>query len=227
MATSLKQAAARAMDLYYQDYAPRDAFFDVPDFKFHFSVIYNEMFDADFQMFRKMNRQETGFGNVEITSQWLVKEPLKIQAEKIEPIFSATPSSCIFGFGYDAFAYSLDSVKPASPCGCKLQKLSRDEVPYIDISTPTSLCYYWLDANNKISFLNDVKEVFVSYIPSVDAANDNCVISDLIVAKVIKATLDIMFKSKNGNVVDDTNDGNPNGTLQNQQNPALNKAQQV
>jgi len=223
MATSLKQAAARAMDLYYQDYAPRDSFFDVPDFKFHFASVYSDLFDADFQMFRKMTRQETGFSNVEITAQWLVKEKVKVEISEHEPVYYATPSSCVFGFGYDAFSYSLDSVRPASPCGCRLQKISRDEVPYLDIAPTTSLCYYWLEANNKISFLNDVKEVFISYIPSVDANNDDCVISDLIVSKAIRATLDIMFKSKNGNVIDVVNDGNSNPTAQNQQNPALNK----
>lgn len=225
MPTSLKTAASRAQDLFYQDYAPRDAFFDVADFKFHFATIYSEMFDAVFQQTRQMNKREDGFSNVEMTASWLIKDTVKVEPEPTESGYFAKTTYPIFGFGFDEFSYALDTVKSAGKCGCKLQKISRQEAQYLDISPVTSLCYYWQSSGNKISFINDIKEVIVSYVPAVVGSDDDCVISDLIVANVIKATLDIMFKSKNGNVVDEVNDGNTNETIETQVNPVLNKTQ--
>lgn len=229
MPTSLKTAAARAQDLYYQDYAPRDAFFDVADFKFHFATIYTAMFDAIFQQVRKAGKAEDGFSNAEITSAWLVTETLEIKESNYPGLFYANPTSGVFAFGWDEFSYSLESAIPLGECKhgkCKLQKISTDEAAYLDIAPTTSLVFYWLAAENSIVFSGNVGKVLVSYIPSVDPKKDNCVLSDNIVADVIKATLDIMFKSKNGNVIDQSNDGNKNQVLPQQVDPKLTKIQQ-
>lgn len=225
MKTTLKIVASRAMDQFYQNYAPRDAFFDIDDFKFHFATIYTTMFDNAFQQFRKMGKAEDGFSNVEITSNWLVTEEVTAESDKNSDIYFVSPSSCIFGFGWDEFSYSLDNFKPVGHCGCKLQKISRQESHYLDISPTTSLCYYWVEANNKIAVTNKVTGL-ITYVPAVDSKNENCVMSDLIVADVIKMTLDLFFKAKSGNVIDKTNDNNANNNIEGQSNPSLIKIQQ-
>lgn len=227
MPTSLAVAAEKAQDQYYQDYPDRDDFFDLDDFKFHFAAVYSKMFDAFFQQVRKANKGEDGFSNVEMSAAWLVKEEIPVESD--EEGYFASPSSCIYGFGFDEFSYSLDNVRAIGGCPgnetCKLQKISLEEAKYLDITPPSRLVYYWLAAANKIRFQNALTKVAVVYVPAVEADNDNCVVSDNIVADVIKETLILLFGAKSGNVVDESNDGNKNTTQQNQSNPQLTKIQ--
>lgn len=229
MAT-LQEAASRAQDLYYQDYAPRDAFFDIADFKYHFANIYSEMFDTMFQKMRKEGKAEDGFSNVEISSAWLYKEKIDLQEDKNDKrLFTATLSSDIFAFGFDEFVYSLDIVKIIGDCkskNCRLQKIARMDSSYLDLAPTTGLCYYWESAGNEVTFTDNVGQVLVPYVPRVSASKDNCVLSDNIAEAVIRMTLDLFFRSKAGNVVDQTNDSNNNNTLPLQTNPQLPKLQQ-
>ncbi len=231
MSVSLLQVGTLAQDLFYQDYAPRDAFFDIKDFKSHFAQAYAEMLDDMFQKLRKEGKREEGFANVEMSAAWLVKEEIEVLAEESEPFFYAKTTSCIYSFNWDKFAYALDSLRPLGNCNggipCRVQKISPEEAAYLDISPTTSLVYFWLAAENKIMFTSPLAgKVTVSYIPSVDEENDACVLSSSIARKAIRMTLDLMFASKNGNVVDESNDGNKNSTAQNQANPQLTKTQQ-
>jgi hypothetical protein len=228
MSISLKSAATQAMDAYYQDYAPRDAFFDEDDFKRRFALEYDNLLDDMFQKLRKLYKQEEGFSNVEISASWLVREKLTVQSDDTSPYFYAQPTSCIQSFSYDKFGYALDNVRAAANCNggvpCKMQKISPEEANYLDISPTSSLIYYWLEAENKIVLTQPV-DIHASYIPAVDPENDGCILSGAIAATAIKNVLMLMFGAKNGNVVDESNDGNKNGTIQNQGNPQLNRVQ--
>lgn len=228
MSISLGAAAQQAMDAFYQDYAPRDAFFDLEDFKRRFALEYDNLLDDMFQKFRKMYRQEEGFSNVEISAAWLVKEKLEVQSDDTSPYFYVQPTSCIQSFSYDKFGYALDNMRAAANCNggvpCKLQKISPEEANYLDISPTSSLVYYWLEAENKIAITQPLP-VHISYIPAVDPENDKCILSGAIASTAIKNTLQLMFSAKNGNVVDESNDGNKNSTTQNQGNPQLNRIQ--
>lgn len=223
---TLDIVAQDAMDLFYQDYAPRDSFFDLPAFKRYFAQVYADLFDSIFQQFRKEGKQYEGFANVEMTANWIVKETVTV--EGIEGDWYAKPTSCIFGFGYDSFSYALDNIKTNTKCHgekpCTIIKLSSDEARFLDVSQLTGVAYAWLSAENKISITNNVKEVTIWYVPSVDADNGNCIVSQTIVAKCIRTTLDLMFGARNGTIVDETNDSNKVTTAQSQSNPTLNRA---
>lgn len=228
MSTSLKIAASRAQDLYFQDYAPRDAFFDIEDFKWHFAIVYSDLFNQLFQQVRKENKLQDGFSNVEMTAAWLVREKLEPQAEEDGCLFYVQPTSCIFGFGFDSFSYSLDRIRAIGNCPggipCKVVKISSDESQFLDISPVTSLVYAWATAENKIALTAKIP-VEVDYVPEVDATNDNCVLSDNIVNMVIVKTLDMYFKARNGTFVDETNDSNKTVVPELQANPTLSKIQ--
>lgn len=224
----LKTLANRVQDLYYQDYAPDESFFETYDFKFHCAAVYSDILDKMFQLMRKEGKVENGFSNVEISANWLVKEEIELQQDPVTKLWYATTSSKIFGFGFDEFSYALDQVKRIGDCKskkCRLQKLSRNEVPYLDLSAATSLCYFWQDGGDRITFTDNVGKVLVPYVPIVDADNDNNVLSDIIASDVIKAVYTLMVAARNGTVIDESNDSNKNTTAQNQQNPQLNKVQ--
>lgn len=228
MATRLREAATRAKDLYFQDYAPRDKFIDIGDFQFQIAVIYSQMLDALFQAMRRDNRREEGFSNIENSSAWLVEEILPIKFNEELGKYYVKTSTNIFSFNFDGTGNSLQGV-----CGLKdkthrFRKISLNERRFLDVVPVISKVYYYLNNGNEIVFRGDVKEdekITVQYIPQVVGNDDDCLLSDSIVAEVIKQTLIVMFGAKNGNVIDESNDGNKNAVLQQQTNPQLNKIQ--
>ncbi len=73
----LQEIASRARDLFNQDYADRNEFFDLDDFKFHCAAKYSSLLNSLFQISRKENKIETGYSNVEINAQWLITQKVK------------------------------------------------------------------------------------------------------------------------------------------------------
>jgi hypothetical protein len=222
---TLGTAAAMAMDLFYQDYAPRDAFFDQTDFKRHFAAVYADMLNTMAGQVRKENRQLEGFGNLENSANWLIRE--KLTPKKSENgCWVAKPSNCIFNFMYDSFGYGLDQITSAGNCasggGCRVIRITPQEALNIDIAPISSVIYAWLAPDNEIQLSNRV-DIDIWYIPEVDSEDENCHISAAIVHRVIRQVLDLFFVARNGTVIDETNDGNRNSVLGQQLNPTLNK----
>jgi hypothetical protein len=228
MATSLAQLAERAQDLYYQDFATRDTFFDVTDFIFHAATYYSATLNQIYQATRRESKMQDGFTNVEIPAAWMLSEIVKVVKVDEEEYFSGTTEFPIFSFDFDAFANGLHSVRMKKATGknkkIELVKISNNDINFISLSPETCIGYYWVAPGNKI-VVTTAGEVEVWYVPAVVNNDVNCVLSDNIAADVIKNVLTIMFGAKNGNTVQMTNDSNNNPDAKTQQNPLLKNAQ--
>ena len=224
MATKLQYAAQMAMDLYYQDYAPRNAFFDMDSFMFQFAITYSEMLDAEFQAQRVMGKQETGFANIEISSAWLVEELLTTQYVKSKDKVCLYTSTPIYSFKWDSTGNALQGIRPVSGKN-RYRKISLNEIRFDHIVPTSSFIYYYLNNGKEIEFVHGIpeQEVIAKYVPVVVGNDPDCVLADGIVAAVIKETLTVMFGAKNGNIVQMANDGNSNTVMQQQVNSDLNK----
>lgn len=230
MATTLKMVGSLAMDLFYQDYAPRNAFFNLPDFMRHFANVYADMLNAEFQKTRALDKAETGFFNSGISAGWMLKERVSSTNESpYGDAFTLNLNNCIFNFAFDGYGYALDRMNVVAGCqsgsNCKVMHISAYEAQFLDIAPKSSMVYAWISGASQIS-LTQPLEVDVFYIPAVDINNQNCTIADIYVGKVIRATLDLMFTARNGTVIDESNDGNSNTVLQEQTNPTLRSIQQ-
>lgn len=228
MQITLKQASGMAMDQFFQDYAPRDSFFDEIDFRAHFAAIYSNMLDAEFQQIRKENKALDGFSAVEMSSQWLVRETLQVQ-KKSDGRCYAKLASNLFSFNFDAFNYALDKIRSAATADCDKRctiiHISADESKFLDVSPAASVVYAWVAACNEIELSGEACSLEVQYVPAVDPTNPGCIISAAIADRVITATLQRFFASRNGTVVDETNDGNKNNVIDQQTNPINKKIQ--
>lgn len=218
--------ASKALDLYYQDYADRKEFFDIDDFKFHCAAKYSTLVNAMYQLVRKENKAETGFSNVEISSQWLIAQQVKeLQYDEEAIRWYVRTDFNVFSFDWDSFGNGLNGIRPYGNNTCNLKKISNQELRFQDILPVTPDIYYFLDGKNRIDFLKKPSlPLTLYYVPEVLSSDNNCVMSDNVVTEVITATLQLMFGAKNGNVIPEADDGNRNATLQQQTNPALNKA---
>lgn len=226
MAT-LREAAQRAEDLYYQDYAPRDKFIDTDDFAYQIAINYSAMLNALYQKVRSDNKREEGWGNVENSSAWLLEKVIEIDySEEQKKFYAKTPTN-IFSFDFDGTGNSLQGVCGTEENTNRFRKISLNERRFYHILPTTNKVYYYLNNGNEIVFKGSVKKgmkITVQYIPQVVGSDDNCLLSDNIIADVITKTLTLMFGAKNGNVIQESNDGNKNAVLQQQVDPQLNKA---
>lgn len=228
MAT-LSEAGQRAMDLYYQDYAPRDMFLDVDDFKYQIAINYSAMLNALYQKARAENKKEEGWGNVENSAAWLTEETLPVKYDKEANKYSITTSNSVFAFDYDGTGNALQGLHNPKNHDQRFRKISLNERRFLHIIPVTNKTFYYLNSDNEIVFKGKVKEgdeISVQYIPKVVGSKDDCILSDNIIADVITKTLTLMFGAKNGNVIQEANDGNKNAVLGQQVNPQLTKAQQ-
>jgi hypothetical protein len=226
MPLSLVQLAEKAQDQYYQDYAPRDKFFDIGDFKFHAAAYYSSALDAMYQAARRENKAQDGFSNMEISAAWLIKDTLPVVKSENGDIY-AKPHYDVFSFNFDAFANGLNGVR-ATGKNCngtkfELIKISNNDPRFLSLMPQTGLVFYYMGPENRIIFTRDVKEVEVWYIPRVMDNDDTCVLSDNIASDVITKVLTLMFGAKSGNLIQESNDGNKNLAAQTQGNPLLNK----
>lgn len=220
MATSLSQLAERAQDLYYQDFATRDSFFDVDDFIFHAATYYSAALNQIYQATRREGKAQDGFSNIEIPAAWMLTEKVTLKKDEAG-YFSGSTEFPIFSFDFDAFANGLNRITAIDKNKkIDLVKISNNDIRFISLSHETCVRYYWVAPNNKIVATIGA-EVEVWYVPAVVNNNVNCVLSDNIAADVIKNVLTIMFGAKNGNTVQMTNDSNNNPNVQTQGNPLL------
>ena len=227
MPLSLKELAELAQDLYYRDYPDRVDFFDLDDFMLHAAMYYSQSLNTIYQATKRENKQQEGFANMENSAAWLIEETQTVARIEESDEYYTTPTQNIFSFNFDAFANGLSGVKSTGK-GCngkkyELIKISANEIRFLPLVPETGIVYYWVGPNNRIYFNKNVNEVTIWYVPAVVGNNGDCLLSDSIAADVIKNTLMLMFGAKQGNIVQESNDGNKNLIEQQQTNPNLNK----
>ncbi len=215
------------MDLFYQDYAPRDKFFDVDDFRFHAATYYSSTLNNLYQVIRRENKAETGFSNVELPSQWLIVEDLDLQIDEELGRAYFIPTYGVFAFDYDAYANGINGVTPISKecAGQKYEmiKIPNNQIWELQYMPQTNKVFYYLSPDNRVYCTKNVKKVKVWYIPTVVGNDDNCVLSDNIAADVIKNVLIIMVGARDGTIIQQSDDGNKNLDKATQVNPQLPK----
>lgn len=234
---SLVQMAENAMNLYFQDDAQRQEFFDVEDFKVHIANAYSELLDEFFQLERKEQRVAIGFANVEIPLAWTINETIPVKKDEITGEWYAETSQDMFTFKWDNFGYGIVRLLPGKPekkdCDSevffngKFVKITSTESDYLETLPITNKCFYFVGGKNRFVFPEKNPGFIIPYyVPVVTGVDDNEVMSDTMAAECIKRVWTLMTTAKNGVVIDQTNDGNENAPLPTQLNPKVNKIQQ-
>ncbi len=216
--------AQRVYDLYEQNYAPNDRFLDIDDFKFHIAAIYTTMLDAQFQTERKAGKAETGFANVEITAQWMIEEVLNIECNEDEDKYFTKTSQPILGFRFDASANSLQGIHSFGNPHIIYRKISLQERRFKqNLPVVGDRSFFYVNSEKEIIFwfAKAGSKIKVQYIPAALGLDDDCLLADSISNEII-ATLELMFKAKNGNFIQKLDDQNPNNATP-QANPVTTK----
>lgn len=217
MASTLKQIGDMASALFYQNYRADDQFFDLPHFKFLIATKYAEIFNAEYQRNKKENRLLTGYSWVEISPDLLYTETLPLKQDvKNKNQWYVELSQNIFLFNWDAMASGVQFVNIGGDCG-SVVRISKNDVFALCHMPVTDQAMYYVESANKIIFVNykcQGGNPSISYLPAIDCANDDSVIGDEHVNQIIIEILNLMFGAKNGNIVDMSNNTNPNTVQQ-------------
>lgn len=222
MAT-LVEAAQRFMDLYYQNYAPNDKFLDIDDFKFQTAISYSSMLNKLYQTERRANKQTEGWSNIEIPAAWLIEEQIDIKYDKVYDRYYAELKHPVFSFDFDNAANGLQGVHSIGPVHCLYRKISLNERRFRQVIPVISANLFYLNSPTILVFWGpkEDKIALTQYVPRVVGEQNDCILSDNIIADLQIQVLDTMFKAKNGNFIQKLDDQNPNVVPQQQVNPVV------
>ena len=226
----LIKVAQRVMDLYYQNYTPNDAFLDIDDFKFHVATTYSTMLNALYQQEKKFNKQMDGFSNIEIPAAWMIIERLPIEYDAECDEFFVKLKWPVFSFDFDSTANALQGVHSVGKKHQLYRKIGLLERRFRQVIPPVGVILFFLNEPTVIKMWDPPPgqlpvagaQVEVQYVPTVVGMENNCRLSDNIIAPLTEQVLSLLFKAKNGNFIQKADDQNPNTPVP-QVDPALGK----
>lgn len=221
MPKSVKQVAQLAMDLYYQDFKPSDAFLRIEHFVWLTITADSKLKQDEFKEQQLMNlRKKILHAEIEMSSENydVVEVPIKNN--------SITLPQPIMSFSGDANSIGVSAVSPVGgDCAQPFIRINPDETWAACGFKDT---VFWFPIKCKIEFLHlefncKPEKARVVYIPVLDM---NGSMQDTRVFQVLTMVVNFVKGAKEGVIVDTSNDGNPNVASQAEINTYILKALQ-
>lgn len=201
------------MDMYYQDFKEdEENHFDLDFFK-------RQVLDAHARLLREEYLQayailrSNGGHLVEVVclgENYITKKRFKLEKDDVSGVWKVKLGK-VFSFPYDNSSTGIQDVTPIKYDGCVMVRSKRSKQFMKRFQPETTITRWWPEINEIFFDKNCCSEVNVFFIPdSADDSEINPAFADMIKDTV----LDRMFRAKNGNVIDQTNDGNKNAIPQ-------------
>lgn len=212
----LADTAQVIMNLYYQSYRKDADFFRLFHFKYITGAVISKIMEEEYKAAKQAARVDDPSAEIDLPAEWLIGEVVEVKQEGNDNIITLKHTP--FQFPYDLLGRTVQYIETADgPC--------RD---FVRISVKEKWKFERLPQTKKIFFYVEREKVFfvtkdklgklkVHYAPDITSASfgeDGGVIPVSKEEEVIRRTLDIMMKARQGTVVDMTNNSNPNKTIQ-------------
>lgn len=202
---NIVRVAALVQDAYYKEFPKDSDFFKLDDFQEFAYVGFAAALQDDFDKTLAANKSGMDLG---MNSQWFITETMNVEHEKGEYFIKDVN---VFAFQKDGGSMSgIRYIEPSGPCG-EIAKTSIEKVRSLSLLPASDKTIYCYLENNKLIFKRvkcGLDSVTISYIPS----KGDCIeVPDGIVETVISKAMNAIKASE---VVDKTNDQNPNSTPQ-------------
>lgn len=224
MATPLKIIGQHALDLFLQDYKGTTQFWSVEDTTYFAGVAYAELLSQEYMLVYKSMQQSGEEDIVTFSHDWLQTETIKVCSDQFDGTFAQLPCEPM-SFPYDKRDIGIQNVFPA--LGKFNGELIRSNINtiWMDELLPQTDDIYWSLLKDKLILKFTRKTpppaLRVVFVPSV---NENLLIPDTRANAMIQMTVDLMRKSKDGNLIKETNDQNKNTAPQTEMDRNLIKA---
>jgi hypothetical protein len=211
---NIVETAQRMMHLFYQDYKSNDDFFDLEDFIPFAGAAYGTILQDMFDKKRAEMRNEGENGYVDLPGEWLIEQEIKLE----KAVMSFTLPERPMSFLRDENSIGIQHIEAGNGCG-RFHRARISEKWKAAHFPPTKDVWYYL-VGDRVRFLNNPvcqpEAVTIFYVPNVNSKNLN--LSDAALSAVWDMGITLMKKSKEGVIVDKTNDGNPNKTIETEVN---------
>lgn len=216
MATPLKIVSQDAMDMFYQDYAPADAFFKIEDFIRECGATLSEYYRQGYETEYARLRSEGLQDNLVTFDEGVLNEQI-LDFENNE----AKITKSVFSFPYDKSSVGYQYLFSEKENSCPLERASITLVwqfPYIPY---TNRIFWWPDRGKMKYFTNSNSKLKRGRLLYVPAITEDMEVPDALLRMVIDNTVKVFAEFKKGNVIKKSIDENPNAVLETEAN--LNK----
>lgn len=228
MNTSLALAAQTLLDLYYQDYAPENAFIDLAHVKLLMYSEYEDIVDREYKQAKILNRTLEGYGFVSLSGDIVISEMVEIVKEGNDWVGILGQQA--FSFAYDSVGTGVQRVRSTDgDCPSELIRIPATEAWAYCHAPKTKQNFFYTQstaaaagcpATTKIYILGQChpKEVEVLYVPSLTEGGD-VEISMRLVKRITDSVLQTLLIAKKEVIIDKTSDQNPVTALPTEANP--------
>lgn len=221
MTTRLQILASLVQDSYYQSYKKQSDFFDAEDFASYCATFFYQVLQEEFD---KVRREMINLNIIQPTEEpllnpdWYAIKEFPVH-KKDNKFWINIPS--VFSFGKDINFTGVKGIYPADnigDCCGEFAKIKPDECRTLYLLPKSDKTIYWFPLSNKVYFERvacGLDNVNVAYIPSLDeeCGENEVIIPNSYVAEIMTRTYNFMTNAKNGNIIDKTNNQNPNKVL--------------
>lgn len=188
------------------------------------AMVYAKLLQDEFAQGKLLSRQATGFSTVEISADWLQQIEVLIDKKKCDACnYEICLPEQIFSFSYDAMSSALVSITPVS-CECpEFVKIGVRDGWQLKGMPNTGKTFFNVIGRNKIKFEKssydlEGAKVLITFVPAIDHTDAKALIPQTKELPILNTVLQIMLAAKNGNVIDKSNDQNPNATIETELN---------
>lgn len=222
MAQQIQYVAQAAYDLYLMDYAQANEFFTLQDFIYHTGLVAADLYQQEFRLVKQEMRAERQEGTVAFSTDWL--SAFEFTIEEKNGAFHADIPVKVVSFPYDNQNTGYQSVFiNLGNCEVEADRSSLNERWQIKFLPTTDKVFFYplkgrLEFYNPGGLMLKNRKGKLYYVPGVD---DNMELPDGIVNQVINNTVQKFRVLLQQVVVDKSNDGNPNKTIQTEVNPNI------
>jgi hypothetical protein len=210
----IKILAQDIMDAYYQDFKSHEDFFELDYFVRQVKYVYDELLKAEYERRRQELRQERAAQElfVSFDESWLQREEFELEG-KTELILKHN----IFSFPFNTDNSGVQDLLPLDS-NCIFARTTESGFWKRKYDPTTNEVTWWyVKGNNKIALKHTctAQKAAALYVAEV---HDDLDISGSFANAIQTQVLTLMFGAKNGNIINETNDGNKNKTIQTESN---------
>lgn len=222
--TRLDVLSSLVMDALNQQYSKDSDFFKIDDFSSYCAVFYFQVLQEEFNKRRREYMQSPNLENEEVTlsDAWYKIKSFTVQKEGEE--YSITMPTYLL-LSNDTFNVGIRQLfvnGNKSDCCNNFAKIKMSQCNSLQFLPKSDRTVYYYPFSDKIVFKNakcklEGVSLDVMYIPSLSEEADELnetIIPSGVCAEIVTRTYNFLIQAKNGNVVDKTNNQNPNKGIQ-------------
>ncbi len=217
MNNRLSILASLVMDAYYQQYGKESDFFKLKDFMSYCNIFYYQVLQEDYD---KSRREMIQLGFLEIGDEavmnldWYIDKEVVVKKENNRFYIDLETVSISKDIGYSG----LKDIYSNGSCG-KFAKITYHQKDTLKFYPKSDNTIYFYPLGKRVYFENvncGLDKVNVVHIPTLDSeANDgDIIVPNILMAEIVTRCYNFMTASKNGAIIDKTNNQNPNKIIQ-------------